>query len=281
MDEKKFIDAGSSGEWGWHATELAMKCPQAFAYNYRVKWSEAEGDGRPVRAARPKGPLLRGSLVHAGLAHLYARMRDGADAWATPEEAIDRCAVELGEGAAAFVPMAKSAVRAYGAHYLSDRLVPLHVEEVFAAEIGGWKFTQRLDLVARDATGKVVIIDHKCVSMIGKDAAPRYTLSGQFLGMAQFGRAVFGSEFGGVLVNLLEVRDRDGHLAFSFRRVPVDPAPNALRLFPLTVKHARDRVAALDAAGIDPMEWPKALSETVCVSAYGPCEWFETCRWGG
>lgn len=267
----KFIDAGSSGQWGWHATELAMKCPQAFSYAYRVPWPEGD---RP-RSNAPA--LMKGSLVHAGLAHHYAIIRDGLGVWASPEEAIRRCADELGPAAAEFVPSAGAAVRAYAAHYAIGDLEPLHIEEVFEAEIGGWKFTQRFDLVARNAAGQVVIADHKTTALATAVAASRYTLSGQFLGMATFGRHLWGKDFGGVLINLIELKD--GSPAW-FRRVMVEPAPHALRLFPLTVKHARDRVAALDEAGIDPWEWPKALSETVCTSAYGNCEWYENCRWG-
>lgn len=274
----KFIDAGSSGEWGWHATELAMRCPQAFAYNYRVKWSDAEGDELPVRPKRSRDALLKGSLVHQGIGHLYARLRDGDDAWAPPDDAIEWAADKLGEGADQFIPLAQAAVRAYEAEYAMDLLEPMHIEEVFAADIHGWKFTQRFDLVARDATGRVLIIDHKTSSMLSANTASRYTLSGQFLGMANFGRSVWGKEFGGVLVNLIEFRGNGG---FGFKRVPVEPAPHALRLFPLTVKHARDRIAALDASGDDPMEWPKALSETICTTSYGNCEFYSVCRWGG
>lgn len=276
----KFIDAGSSGEWGWHATELAMKCPQAFAYAYRVPWSEAEGDGKPVRPVVPKPALLKGSLIHQGIAHHYARMRDGASEWATVEDAIHDCARKLGPAADEFIDVALAAVRAYAAYYYADSLKPLSIEEVFSAEISGWKFTQRFDLVARDASGRIVVVDHKTTSAFSTTTASRYALSGQFLGMAQFGRALWGAEFGGVLINLIEMRESAGVSSFNFKRVPVDPSPNALRLFPLTIKHARDRVAELDRSGLDPLEWPKVLSETVCTTSYGHCEWRELCRWG-
>lgn len=283
------IDAGSSGEWGWHATELAMKCPQAFAYAHRVKWAQGDVDAevselpsRPVTG--DKAALYKGSLVHQGLAHYYARKRDEAQGistrLATPSDAIEWCAEKLGPGARQYVDLAKAALRAYESFYLTERLTPMHIEEVFSAEVSGYRYTQRLDLVARDAAGRVVIVDHKTTGVINPMTEARYSLSGQFLGMATFGREVFGREFGGVVLNLIELNERGGVRGFDFRRVPVQPAPNALRLFPLTVKHARDRIAELDRAGVDPWEWPKVLSETVCVGPYGKCEWFECCRWG-
>lgn len=643
----KFIDAGSSGEWGWHATELAMKCLQAFAYAHRVKWrkSEEEQDLPKRPGSGDKAALYKGSLVHQGLAHYYARRKDEIDGaatdWATPAEAIEDCAEKLGPAAKQYIPIAKAAVRAYESFYIGEKLTPMHIEEVFSAEVNGYRYTQRLDLVARDASGKVVIIDHKClpadavvltaagertvgelvaagqewqasaydtgnlksswktasapvpagiqdvwriktrggfggrfgykhpiltdrgwvracdlrpkdrvatsvscadvedvsitdpmlyivgsmicdgglktespiytknseaklqamvavlesvrksdldgyslrrpakkashiqvrstssvvrelrrlgllwkgsadkrippellgmshrqtgvllgalwggdghigmrkagasrivyasrsrglctdiqkllarvgvfstvtdssvaydgsrrgyyfttvagngskrrflekvlsgaIPIVGVDTGlvntmlvasqggvhdrfpvdadvawdvveavtlegqelcydievdklhtfvagglvthnttamlnnlteVRYSLSGQFLGMATFGREVFGREFGGVVLNLIEMQERGGVMGFDFKRAPIAPAPNALRLFPLTVRHARDRIAQLDTDGIDPWEWPKVLSETTCVNTYGKCEWFECCRWG-
>jgi hypothetical protein len=58
-----------------------------------------------------------------------------------------------------------------------------------------------------------------------------------------------------------------------------DPAPGAIRSFPLTVLHARERVAELDRSGIPPEAWPQTLSEQTCVTAYGTCQFFEKCRW--
>ena len=271
----KFIDAGSSGEWGWHATELALRCPRLFAYTYRVN----RGGPRPDD---DRAPLLKGSLVHQGLAHYYARLRSvqkggSADEWAPPAEAIDDCAKKLGKHAAQYVQIAKDTVAQYINHWVHERLDVLNVEEVFSAEIGGYKFTQRLDLVVRETDGKVWIYDHKTTGRISPSVATRYTLSGQFLGMHNFGTRTFGEEFGGVKLNLVELAD--GKRASFARKVP-DPAPNAIKGFPLTVLHARERVEALDRSGIPPAEWPQTLSEQTCVTAYGECAYFEKCRWG-
>lgn len=265
----KVIDAGSSGEWGWHATELALRCPQLFSYTYRLK----------VLGKSESEPLLRGSLVHAGLAQHYRRLQEaqaGGDAneWATADEGIDACAEQLGKAALAYVSPAKGIVRSYLSHYATEKVEPVAVEEVFSAKIEGWPYTQRLDLVTREADGRIYIWDHKCVGRIDQKTVTRYTLSGQFLGMATFGRATYGAEFGGVKLNLVSA---DG---LGFRRELVDPAPHALRTFPSSVAHARRLVDDFDASGIPLDEWPKALSEQTCVSPYGLCPAFELCRWG-
>lgn len=265
----EFVFAGSSGEWGWHATELALRCPQLFAYTYRLK----------VLGKTESEPLLRGSLVHAGLAQHYRGMQemqaDGdPDRWADVYDGIDHCAEELGPAARQYVDPAKSILTSYLSHYALELVRPIAVEEVFSADIDGYKFTQRLDLVARERDGKVYVWDHKCVGRIDQKTVTRYTLSGQFLGMARFGAATYGSEFGGVKLNLISA---DG---LNFKRVMLDPAPHALRTFPVSVAHARKTIERLDEAQIPHDEWPKALSEQVCVSSYGLCPAFDKCRWG-
>jgi hypothetical protein len=274
MTEPKFINAGSSGEWGWHATELAMRCPRLFAYNHRCKVESFREGDRP--------PLLKGSLVHQGLAHHYARIQaeqrgEDPEQWATPELAIEHEAVALGQYAAQYVPLAKKAVAEYRLHWLHEKLDVLNVEDVFTAEIGGFKFTQRFDLVVRDHTGKVVIIDHKTTGRISSSGT-RYTLSGQFLGMMAFGRNIWGDEFGGVRINFIELPQLLA-APCKFTRIEPDPAPMALKGFSLTVLHARQRIEHLDASGIPPNEWPMALSEQTCVTPYGLCDAFELCRW--
>lgn len=268
----KHIDAGSSGEWGWHATELALRCPRLFAYTYRVPGTKEDGD---------RAPLLKGSLVHQGLAHYYARLESiqqdrDPEEWATPDVAIEACAEKLGRHALQYVAMAKQTITDYMHHWHAEKLEVLHVEEVFKSDIGGYRFTQRLDLVVREPDGKVYIYDHKTTGRLSSGVAERYTLSGQFLGMASFGSRIWGSEFGGVKINLIQLPDGSKRSEFS-RKTP-DPAPGALKSFPLTVLHARQRIDDLDKSGLDPEEWPMTMSEQTCITAYGRCDHFDRCR---
>ena len=280
----KFLDAGSSGQYGWHATEIALRCPQLFAYHYRC--------GSGARLAGERHALIRGSLVHAGLAHHYIRMQNwqnGSDPneWATPEAAIIDCADKLrAEGevsAMEYVPAATAIVAAYQQHYATEKLTILSVEEVFTSEIGGHKFTQRFDLVAQRPDGKVYIFDHKTTGFLSSKLPERYTLSGQFLGMANFGQRLYGTDFGGVVINLIAcgaAYELAPPTKIDFSREPPNPAPQSQRLFSLSVLHARERIEQLDRSGLDPWNWPKTLSEQVCVTAYGKCEGYELCRWG-
>lgn len=272
----KHIDAGSSGEWGWHATEVALRCPRLFAYTYRP--SEPGGHDESDRPA-----LLKGSLVHQGLAHHYARLESiqhgrDPDEWALPDAAIEACAEKLGKAAAKYVDIAKRTVRDYAFHWSGEKLEVLHVEEVFKSDIDGYRFTQRFDLVCREPDGKVWIYDHKTTGRLSAAVAERYTLSGQFLGMASFGSRIWGDGFGGVKINLIQLPD--GPKASEFSRRTPDPAPGALKSFPMTVLHARRRIDELDKSGLPPAEWPMVMSEQVCITAYGRCDYFDKCRFG-
>lgn len=284
MTAPKYLNAGSSGEWGWHATEVALRCPQLYAYHYRCEGADLDGD---------RGALIRGSLVHQGLAHHYARLQSAQlfqdpEEWLNPVSAIQRCAEELeanGEKSKAghYVESATNIVLDYLEQYREESLEVVAVEEVFTAEIAGRKFTQRLDLVGRRSDGKIYVFDHKTTGFYSAKIPERYTLSGQFLGMHNFGQQVYGKEFGGVIINVLACGAANKPTArgeTTFTRVPPNPAPNAQRLFTISVQHARERIEELDRSGLNPWRWPKVLSEQVCVTAYGKCEGFDLCRWG-
>ena len=292
--QKKLVDAGSSGEFGWHACELALRCPRLYAYKYRdtVEAEPVDEDGplptlklgfKPTQKAGDskavgKPALSRGSLIHAGLANHYRRLQatqrgESADEWADPIEAIKATVEEHPE----YAPQeeeAIGAVRAYIANWAKEKVEVLHVEEVFAAEIEGERYTQRLDLVVREPDGKVYVWDHKGVGRIDSKTISRYTLSGQFIGMRRLVHAVYEAEFGGVRLNLVESSGK----GYAFQRCLVDPAPSAVKTFPLTVLHARAVVKSYSTLPVE--EWPQALSEQTCMTAYGRCDYFERCRWG-
>lgn len=260
----KVVFAGSSGVWGWHATETVLRCPQLFAYDHLIK----------LRFPTSK-PLLLGSLVHAGLAQHYRRKQaeqqgTEIDEWATPDEGIDATALTLDHEAFIYVAEAKGIIADYVAHYTLERVEVLGVEEVYETAIDGRRYTQRLDLVVREADGKVYCWDHKNVGRIDAKVMTRYTLSGQFLGMNRLMRQRWGADFGGVKLNLLS--------AGKFVRELVQPAPHALGQFEASVTHARRLLDGL--MDTDPWDFPKALSEQSCVTSYGLCKAFEVCRWG-
>jgi len=261
------INTGPSPR-GVHRLETALRCPQLHAYTHYVKGA-LDGESRD--------PLVRGSLLHVGLAHYYARMKAEVEGtnpnrFYEPMDAVERAAPLFGADGMRLREIVIPRVRGYIAHYAVEQFDIVSVEELVATMVGGYPLTARWDLVVRDRSGKFWIYDHKGTASIDAKSTSRYDLSLQFLAMQWMGREKWGEFFGGVRVNLVGFQ-REG-----FTRVSPAPAPWALAHFPQTVQDAE---AIIERNALrDPWEWPKAFSEQVCMTAYGPCPAVTLCEWG-
>lgn len=275
MPEPELLDAGPS-EKGWSRIQMVTACPQLYAYRHVLRV--------PLPVSEP---LIRGSLGHVGLAHWYRRLKawreeEDPDRWYAPLDAMRILAERNGPAWLALLDLATRAVQTYVAHHGSrEPLRILAVEEQIATEIGGHRYTQRVDMIAERPDGTVIYVDHKFVSRIGSKEIDRYTLSGQFLGLRMFGLAREGARFGGVVLNLVGMtggKEADG--GFAFRRAHPGLAPWALECHGQAVIDAEAEIARLVAEGRDPWRWPKRLNEAVCWTMYGPCAAFDLCRFG-
>ena len=228
----------------------------------------------------PSPPLVRGSIGHAGLAHLYARQRaaqagQDPDSYYKPLEAMSLVAGTFGPLGAEMLPVACRAVKGYAEIFSEERWQIIGVEDPLETEFSGYRYTSRVDLQYRDRSGKIWFMDHKLVSKIEHKVYRRYILSGQFLGMIHIGARTYGDEFGGVQVNLLGISPQ------KYLRFVPEPAPYVLGNFPEIVRLAEEGIAALErqiAGGDTILASP---SEHTCMGSYGECPAFEMCRWGG
>lgn len=153
------LDTGPS-PFGWHRYETFLRCPQLYAWSHKTEKAEGE-TGRA---------LALGSMVHVGLAHHYARMREeqqGRDPGVLyPAVEAVRALAAKNERDNAYqenVGLACDVVRGYLARYGSERHEILHVEEVFTLDFDGAPLTMRVDLVWRGSDGRVYFVDHKCL----------------------------------------------------------------------------------------------------------------------
>lgn len=282
VTDKILLNAGPSAR-GWHFYERFIRCPRLFALA-RV----------PGALGPPSEPLVRGSLGHIGVAHHFARMKarqdapvttanlDPADRYYLPAEAIDLLAVEFGARGEELRPIAQQTVLEYLSLYADEGWKILHVEEEFALRFRDQiddrersvRYTMRPDLIVADSSDRKWIIDHKFVTKIGH-LADRYTLSGQFLGLALLGRQLYGADFGGCVVNAIQCAPR-----FKVVKVPLEPAPASLARFPKMILDVNDAITRLEAEGREPMDWPGANTEFMCINTYSKCEAFDICRFG-
>ena len=271
------LNAGPS-ERGWHRIEGASRCLRLHA------WRES--------GAMPKvetEPLIKGSLLHIGLAHYYVRMnRDDPDYYYSPEDAVRKLsAVGAREASTAHAaalwrvsaPNIILSLQAYEARWRNCGWEPVMVEEELRAHIpkyngdGKFLFTQRADLAVRDSDGIHWIVDHKSCYRIESKTLRQHILSGQFLGYQLFGRKLWGDNFGGVIVNRVKLSQ-----PYGFDRTVLEPAPSAIKLFAKNLALQERMVDMFE--GKPPLEWPAVYSDQTCWGKYGKCDAFELCQWG-
>jgi hypothetical protein len=269
-DDRLLVFTGPSPR-GWHRLQLFLECPQRYAWNY-VAGIKGINENAP--------PLVKGSLVHLGLAQHYSRMREtqqggDPDRFYGPAEAIDLMAEVRGGAWAEHAALAKAVTEAYLVRWRNERFKIVAVEELLEAQIEGYRFTGRMDLVVEDSAGKIWIIDHKTTGRLQAKQRKFYSMSGQILGYQTLGRHHFGDRFGGMRLNMLQ---HGGE--FKFERFDVEAAPKLLAKWPSAVKDAEEGIQKLLDEGRPEDQWPIAPSELVCFHRYGPCNYVEQCKWG-
>ncbi len=282
MSERILLDAGPSGE-GWSSIESFPRCQRKYYFDYV---------GAPELRILPKrGPLPRGALGHIGLAHFYTRQKvsmegGNPDLYYEPFAAMEIFARNNGLDSD-LLSIAQAAVERYMAYYGPAEFGKiLMVEERRQATLTdryGRTFTrtQRFDLATEDGGGRKWLYDHKFVAKPDNSTIDRYQISGQFILMRKFGRALFKDEFGGAIVNLVGVESGLGR----FMRRILEPAPGAEADFANMVGNVLTQIQ-INKSKNDFYAWTPAFHEMVCTSIYKGgdgtyrCEYFDRCQWG-
>lgn len=154
------LDTGPSAR-GAHRLQTALTCPALYAFTRLLKHEAALID---------RGPLIRGSIGHAGLAHHYARLgceQHGLDpeTYYPVHTAIDMVSDKFASMGNQFRKLIHDAYIAYQAFYAVERQevvgVECPVDEMVPTPDGPLRFTQRWDLLTRDDAGRYWIQDHK------------------------------------------------------------------------------------------------------------------------
>ena len=296
MPEKILINSGPSSA-GWSMLSPFFMCERLFWFEAKRREAEAGG------FLGPAFPLARGSFIHVGLAHHYARQGMAqaglsSDIYYEPIEAMRLVAaaypgkLTTGEKTSDVLDIAIEMVMSYRTRYTDERLQVVAVEAPAALPLpsldGGPStevITQRIDLTIRDDVGKIYILDHKGSSELSKKTLiARYSLSGQFLLMQLLGSQLYGRDFGGCLVNVIGAQT-DRTPAQRFYRFAPEPAPAMLCEFPYVVAEARARIKEKrefeKAWGEKKEIWRPAMHEQICGRQFnGRCEHFEACKWG-
>jgi hypothetical protein len=292
VSDPRLIDPGPS-PFGGHRYSSFFRCPSIYGYEYEGRYLPLYDDkGNIVASPRPGGrndarPLVLGSLIHLGLAHHYAhlqaRQHHRESDYYEPCEAIDvHTENEMSEPGctistwAECSEIAKDVTRKYAAHYAFERVRVEYVEEVFQMAIGESRapLTFRVDLVVRDTGGKVWFVDHKTTGRLLSSHPRSYSMSNQFLSYTLAGQRVYGDQFGGCLLNMIQA----GRGETIFRRPDLLAAPGLLAAFPASVERAWKGIQEL--SSVPAGYWPVAPTEHTCWTRYGPCRHYDDCRLG-
>lgn len=273
MSEKKLLNAGQS-PFGWHRIQKFMHCPTKYYYSYIA--NEPRGSA--------SSGLIRGSLLHTGLAHHYAIMKAHQNNedhnLYQPMSAMMIQAEEEGE---VWNDEVEHCVEVL-AEYMHDKQVKeweqnweiLHVEDVFAMNIEEYELTFRADLVARNKTdNRVYIIDHKTSGQIRTDTTKGYEASGQVIGFHVLGERIWGNDFGGLIINYVQHGGKRKTPKIKFERQSVTKSESHIKTFAQSVyfyrkliEHYKDK---------DVKHYPRVQSEFTCMHKYGSCEYYDKC----
>jgi hypothetical protein len=275
MQDRLLVFTGPSPR-GWHRIQQFLECPQRYAWTYEA----GEGHGAGNKESEESEPLVRGSLLHLGLAQHYSQMREyqhgrDPDLYYSPEEAMRLVAEVRGGVWQSSVDEIVRCVQAYTEYWSQEDFKVLHVEELFEGQFGGFPLTGRLDLVVEDRQGRVWVIDHKGTGMLSDKQRQFYSMSGQMHAYRWLGALAFGDRLAGIRLNLVQHTGK-----FKFVRADCEPAPHMFARFPEVVREAEQAIAQLRSENRAVNEWPMAMTELTCFHRYGKCKFAERCKWG-
>lgn len=256
---------------GWSKLGTMLMCPRKFALQYLQERTEEE------ERKEPNPALVKGILIHLGLAHYYASKIEDHDPTSvyTFDEAIYKKCEQI-ESWYPYLSVSHETLVQYIFHYSRQnedaRMKVLGVEKLIKTKIDEQTITGRVDLIAEDTVGKVWFVDHKTTNKIDEQQQ-YYAASGQMIGYQYIGREMYGDKFGGMLLNLIKVADDQEDAVFERHRVSA--SETMLDGWPTTVRHSLALMENLKGKELE--EYPMAMHELICQHRYGPCRFMKNC----
>lgn len=135
--------------------------------------------------------------------------------------------------------------------------------------------TRRCDAVIEER-GRVFIWDHKHQARVSKGRSiDAYAIDGGFALFRHMGKQVFGDQFVGLRLNLIQTTE-----PYNVARPTVPPTPHRDRHLAQLVWDAEHQIALYDVRQPDLWTWPKSMHETTCIGRYGSCAGLKLCFYG-
>jgi hypothetical protein len=289
--------------FGGHRYALFELCPRRYGLTHEVypmPVRDAAGTliSAPHVDADPEAEesggqweLIRGTMIHTGLAHHYARLRarqKGDEATLNllyePADAMEAlCAQEVARNPFDrdlwhdALSIGTTVLKGYAAKYAFEKIRVEAVEEVFVMEFGDSlaPYTFRLDLGVRDSAGKVWMMDHKTTTRIRDYHNFTYGVSIQFQAYAIAGQSIYADSYGGVSLNMIECGDKG---SVHFVRPDLPAIPGFLAGFAARIEALYLQMQDLVVRGVPPSLWPKKPGYSSCRAFGKVCPYYERCR---
>ena len=136
--------------------------------------------------------------------------------------------------------------------------------------------TRRLDMVTKDRAGRFFVWDHKHQARVQPGrSVDGYAIDGGFAAFRIMGKQMFGRDFGGVALNLIQTQ-----APWTVARPMVPSTPHRDSHFADMLWRAEHTLARLDLELPNHWDWPKAQHEVTCIGRYGACAAIKLCFYG-
>jgi hypothetical protein len=136
--------------------------------------------------------------------------------------------------------------------------------------------TRRLDMVTKERGGRTFIWDHKHQARVQANKnVDGYAIDGGFAAFRIMGKQMYGSDFGGLGLNLIQTQ-----APWRVARPMVPATPHRDNHFAEMIWRDEHRLARLEVDSPSFWDWPKVQHETSCIGRYGACPGIKFCFYG-
>jgi hypothetical protein len=136
--------------------------------------------------------------------------------------------------------------------------------------------TRRLDMVTKEHGGRTFIWDHKHQARVqANKSVDGYAIDGGFAAFRIMGKQMYGSDFGGLGLNLIQTQE-----PWRVARPMVPATPHRDLHFAQMLWREEHRLARLEVESPTFWDWPKVQHETSCIGRYGACPGIKFCFYG-
>ena len=136
--------------------------------------------------------------------------------------------------------------------------------------------TRRLDMVTKERSGRTFIWDHKHQARVqANKSVDGYAIDGGFAAFRIMGKQMYGRDFGGLGLNLIQTQS-----PWRVARPMVPATPHRDNHFAQMIWQNEHRLARLEVDSPTFWDWPKVQHETSRIGRYGACSGIKFCFYG-